>query len=82
MRVDILKNIEDMLSQITERPQSISEDTVLYGIAENKLDACSLELASWFTEIEFRYDIELPMDIVSVADIVDQVVERGKVNEF
>ena len=76
MRKGILKNIEGMLSKITETPQSISEDTVLYGMAENKLDACSLELASWFAEIESEYDLEIPIDTLTVADIVDKVVEK------
>lgn len=83
MREDVLKNIENLLSKITEIPQSLSEDTVLYGMAENKVEACSLELASWLAEIESEYDFEIPMDALTVADIIDRVVEKmGEKNEF
>lgn len=76
LRKNVLNNIEGILSRITEVPQSISEDMVLYGMAENKLDVCSLELASWFVEIETEYDIEIPIDTLKVADIVDRVIEK------
>lgn len=76
MRENVIKNIEEMLSNITGIPQSISEDTILYGMAQDKIDACSLELASWFADIESKYEIEIPIDILRVADIVDRVVEK------
>lgn len=77
MREEILKNIEFMLNKITNRSQHISEDMFLYGIAENKVDVCSLELAFWFVEIEAYYDFELPMDILRVCDIIDRAVSEA-----
>ena len=64
-----------MLCKATENPQSITEDMVLYGMAENKLEVCSLELASWLSDIEANYNLEIPMDTLKVSDIIDKIVE-------
>lgn len=64
-----------MLSKTTENIQAITEDTVLYGMSENKLEVCSLELASWLCEIESVYNLEIPMDTLKVSDIINKIVE-------
>lgn len=78
VRENILSSIKIMLYGITECMPMISEDTILYGIEDNKLDVCSLDLALWISEIELEYHVDLPIDIIKVADIIDLIIEsRG-----
>lgn len=80
-RKEILYKLQELLENSVDQIKIIDEATILYGVQENKLDICSLEMATWFANIEEYFDICLDNDIVDISQLIDKILDTKETKD-